>query len=85
MVALYSGQYTSIFGVVKCYTSTNSVVMFNYYAITYITTELVLNCATYFTDSDTTKKHCNWPDTNTDTRIGAALVPVVRAAQPYSN
>ena len=30
-------------------------------------------CVTYLTDSDTTKKCWYWPDTNTDTRIGAAL------------
>ena len=30
MVALYSGQYTSIFDVVKCYTSTNFIVILNY-------------------------------------------------------
>ena len=30
MVTLYSGQCASIFGAVKCYTSTNSIVIFNY-------------------------------------------------------
>ena len=31
-------------------------------------------CVTYFTDSDTTKKCWYWPDTDTDIRIGAALI-----------
>ena len=42
MVALYSGQFISIFGVIKCYTSTNSIVIFHNHVINYITKELVL-------------------------------------------
>ena len=31
-------------------------------------------CVAYLTDSDTIKKYWYWPDTDTDTRIGAALL-----------
>ena len=31
-------------------------------------------CIAYLTDSDTIKKYWHWPDTDTDTRIGAALL-----------
>ena len=50
MVALYSGQYISIFGVVKCYKS--------YYLVKLchnLYTYRIGTCVTYFTDSDTTK------------------------------
>ena len=75
MVALYSGQYTSFFGVVKCYISTNSIVIFNYLVKScyYLYNNRIGTCATYFTDSNTTKNRWYWPDTDTDTRIGAAL------------
>ena len=80
MVALYSGQYTyQHFGVVKCYTSTNSIVIFNY---------LVKSCY-YLYNNRIGSYLCNifrrfqyhqkcwyWPDTDTDTRIGAALIAI---------
>ena len=69
MVALYSGQYTSIFGAVKCYVST---IAFNY-SCYYLYNNRIGICVTYFTDSDITKKRWYWPDTDTDARIGATL------------
>ena len=61
MIALYSGQYISIFGVVKCYAST---VIFNYLVKScyYLYNNRIGTCVTYFTDSDTTKKCWYWPD-----------------------
>ena len=40
----------------------------------YLYNNRIGTCVTYFTDSDTTKKCWYWPDTDTDARIGAALL-----------
>ena len=40
----------------------------------YLYNNRIDTCVTYFTDSDTTKKCWYWPDTDTDARIGAALL-----------
>ena len=34
----------------------------------------ISTCIAYFTDSDTIKKYWYWPDTDTDTITGAALL-----------
>ena len=63
---------------VKCYTSTNSVVIFNYLVKScYYLYNRIGTCATNFTDSDTTKKCWYWPNTDTDTRIGVALCEIL--------
>ena len=40
-------------------------------------------CVTYFTDSDITKKCWYWPDTDTDIRIGAALLFAIKVFNRY--